>query len=46
MVLAKSMNNEICKLKSKKCVLPNKIVDETGSHIVQCSPTFSRSDPS
>ena len=25
--------NEICKLKSKKRVLPNKIVDETGSHI-------------
>ena len=25
--------NEICKLKSKKRVLPNKIVDKTGSHI-------------
>ena len=25
--------NKICKLKSKKRVLPNKIVDETGSHI-------------
>ena len=25
--------NEICKVKSKKRVLPNKIVDETGSHI-------------
>ena len=25
--------NKICKLKNKKGVLPNKIVDETGSHI-------------
>ena len=25
--------NEICKLKSKKRVFPNKIVDKTGSHI-------------
>ena len=35
--------NEMCKLKSKKRVLPNKIVDESGSHIEVLNTLLKRS---